>query len=165
MLVTWLKVGDLRWCNNSWNSSIEDPHLINPTSWVGCFTVLLKTLLNICKHVRRMDRGLVEHLDEPAMTLCLYGFLCVFGIQYMYCKSSSSSLVSISNEVRTDLRFSSTSDAEKSVRLYVWFPGIELSPSSSCKRNVSFRQMHSRWMLCNCLRGLWQNSHEDAKVL
>ena len=21
-----------------------------------------------------MDRGLVEHLDEPAMNLCLYGF-------------------------------------------------------------------------------------------
>ena len=24
--------------------------------------------------MRRMDRGLVEHLDEPAMNLCLYGF-------------------------------------------------------------------------------------------
>ena len=36
-----------------------------------------------------MDRGLVEHLDEPAMNLCLYGFLCIFGIQYMYGKSSS----------------------------------------------------------------------------
>ena len=61
-----------------------------------------------------MDRGLVEHLDEPAMNLCLYGFLCIFGIQYMYGKSSSSSLVSIPNEVRTDLWLSSTSDAEKS---------------------------------------------------
>ena len=26
----------------------------------------------------------MEHLDEPAMNLCLYGFLCIFGIQYMY---------------------------------------------------------------------------------
>ena len=25
--------------------------------------------------MKRMDRGLVEHLDEPAMNLCLYGFL------------------------------------------------------------------------------------------
>ena len=51
----------------------------------------------------------------------------------MYGKSSSSSLVSIPNEVRTDLWLSSTSDAEKSVRLYVGFPGSELSPSSSDK--------------------------------
>ena len=45
--------------------------------------------------MRRMDRGLVEHLDEPAMDLCLYGFLCIFEIHYMYGKVSSSSLVSI----------------------------------------------------------------------
>ena len=70
----------------------------------------------------------MEHLDEPAMNLCLYGFLCIFGIQYMYGKSSSSSLASIPNEVRTDLWLSSTSDAEKSVRLYLGFPGSELSP-------------------------------------
>ena len=56
-----------------------------------------------------------------------------FAVQYMYGKSSSSSLVSIPNEVRTDLWLSSTSDAEKSVRLYVGFPGSELSPSSSDK--------------------------------
>ena len=51
----------------------------------------------------------------------------------MYGKSSSSSLVSIPNEVRTDLWLSSTSDAERSVRLYVGFLGSELSPSSSDK--------------------------------
>ena len=39
-----------------------------------------------------MDRGLVEHFDELAMNLGLYGFLCIFGIQYMYGTSSSSSL-------------------------------------------------------------------------
>ena len=46
-------------------------------------------------------------------------FIWIFvhlGIQYMYGKSSSSSLVSIQSEVRTDLWLSSTSDAEKSVR-------------------------------------------------
>ena len=83
--------------------------------------------------MRRMDRGLVEHLDEPAINMCLYGFLCIFGIQYMYGKSSSSSIVSIPNEVRTDLWLSGTSDAEKSVRLYVGLSGSELSPSSSDK--------------------------------
>ena len=76
-----------------------------------------------------MDRGLVEHLDAPAMNLCLYGFLGIFVIQYMYGKSSSSSLVSIPNELRTALWLSSTSDAEKSVRLYVRSPESELSPS------------------------------------
>ena len=39
-----------------------------------------------------MDRGYVEHLDER-LWICLYGFLCIFGIQYMYGKSSSSSLL------------------------------------------------------------------------
>ena len=73
--------------------------------------------------MRRIDKGLVEHLDEPAMNLCLYGFLCIFGIQHMYGKSSSSSLVSIPNEVRANLWLSSTSDTEKSVRLYVGFRG------------------------------------------
>ena len=70
-----------------------------------------------------MDRGLVEHLDEPAMNLFLYGFLCIFGIQYVHGKSNSLSLVSIPNEVRTNLWLYSTSDAEKSVRLYVGLPG------------------------------------------
>ena len=83
--------------------------------------------------MRRMNRGLVEHLDEPAMNLCLYGFLCIFGIQYMYGKSSSLSLFSIPNEVGIDLWLSSTSDAKQSARLYVGFPGNELSPSSSVK--------------------------------
>ena len=77
---------------------------------------------------------MVEHLDEQAMNLCLYVFcLCIFGIQYMYGESSSSSLVSIPNDVRTDLWLSSTSDAENFVRLYVGFPGSELSQSSSDK--------------------------------
>ena len=80
--------------------------------------------------MRRIDKGLVEHLDEPPMNLCLYGVLCIFGIQYMYGKSSSSSLVSILNEGRTDLWLSSTSDAERSVRLYVGFPGSKLCPCS-----------------------------------
>ena len=75
----------------------------------------------------------MEHLDEPAMNLCLYGFVCIFGIQYMYGKSSSSSLVSIPNKERTDLWLFSISDAEKSLRLYVGFPGSESSPSSSVK--------------------------------
>ena len=41
----------------------------------------------------------------------------------MYGKSSSSSAVCIPKVVRTDLWLHKTSDAEKSVRLYVGFPG------------------------------------------
>ena len=48
-------------------------------------------------------------------------------------QEKSSSHDSIQNEVKTDLWLSSTYDAEKSVRLYVGFPGSELSPSSSVK--------------------------------
>ena len=51
----------------------------------------------------------------------------------MYGKYGSSSLVFISNEMRTDLWLSSTSDAVKSVRLYVRFTGSKLRPSSSAK--------------------------------
>ena len=75
----------------------------------------------------------MEHLDEPVMNLCLYEFLCIFGIQCMYGKSSLSSLVSIPNEVRTDLWLSSTSDAEKSARMYVGFLGSELIPIFFCQ--------------------------------
>ena len=42
----------------------------------------------------------------------------------MYDKSSSSPLVPIPNEVRIDLWLSSTSDAEKSVRMYVGSQGV-----------------------------------------
>ena len=49
----------------------------------------------------------------------------------MYGKFSSPSLFSIPNELRTDLWLSSTTDAERSARLYVRFPGSEFSPSSS----------------------------------
>ena len=31
--------------------SLEDPHLIHPTSRIDCFTVLLRTLLNTCKQL------------------------------------------------------------------------------------------------------------------
>ena len=75
----------------------------------------------------------MEHLDKPAMNLCLYGLLCIFGIQFLYGKSSSSSFVPIPNEVRTDLWLFGTSDAEKSLRLYVGFQGSELSSISSVK--------------------------------
>ena len=51
----------------------------------------------------------------------------------MHGKSSSSSLVSILNEVRTYEWLSSSFDAEKSMRMYEGFPLSELSPSSSVK--------------------------------
>ena len=65
----------------------------------------------------------------------------------MYGKSSSSSLVFIPNEVRTDLWLSCTSDAETSVRLYVGFPGSELSQSKTShahrnQENVRYTFVH-----------------------
>ena len=58
----------------------------------------------------------------------------------MHEKSSSSSLVSIPNEMRTDLWLFSTTDADRSVRLYVGFPGSELSPSFCQDADVSLLQ-------------------------
>ena len=44
---------------------LEDPHLIQPTCRIGCFTVLPKTLLMcVSSFVRRMDRGSVEHMAD-----------------------------------------------------------------------------------------------------
>ena len=68
----------------------------------------------------------MEHLGEPAMKLRLYGILCIFGFQCMYGKSSSSSLSLFQMKWGPILWLSSTSDAEKPVRLYVGFPGSEL---------------------------------------
>ena len=120
----------------------------------------------MCKQfVRRVDRGLVEHLDKPAINLCLYGILCIFGIQHMYGKSSSSSLVYIPKETRTDLWLSSNSDADKIRKIACrapseWVPCEVHIPLSRCWRNVSCRQMYSCWMIY--LRGLRQNSHGDG---
>ena len=51
-------------------------------------------------------------------------------------KSSSSMSVCIPKVVRNDLWLSKTSDAEKSVRLYVGFPGSNCSPSSSIRMST-----------------------------
>ena len=52
-------------------------------------------LICVSSFIWGIDRSLVEHLDEPAINLCLYGFLCIFGIQYMYGKSSSYDVTTI----------------------------------------------------------------------
>ena len=54
----------------------------------------------------------------------------------MYGKFTSSSTVCIPKVVRTDLWLSKTSDAEKSVLLYVGFPGSKWSPSSSIRMST-----------------------------
>ena len=101
-----------------------------------------------------MDRGLVEHLAEPAMNRCLYGFYASLeSNKYLAYRVR---LGSIPKEVRTDLWLSSTSDAEKSVRLYVGFPGSELSPSSSNKFDIYFREsvdmMQKKFVFCQLSR-------------
>ena len=63
----------------------------------------------------------MDNLYEPTMNLCLYGF----------CASMDSNICMANLSHRHWL--SSTSDAEKSVRLHVGFPGSELGPSSSAK--------------------------------
>ena len=127
MLVTWLKVGDLRCSNNSFEFLRIHIWLIPLLELAVSQYFWRPCLICVSSFVRRMDRGLVEGFDEPALNLCLHR------IQYMYGKFSSSSLVSIPKEVTTNLWLSSTSDAKKSVRLYVEFPGSELSPCSSVK--------------------------------
>ena len=52
--------------------------------------------------VSNLERGL-EHLEEPAIYLSLYGHWCRLGIQNKEARSDSSSLVAIPNEERTDL--------------------------------------------------------------
>ena len=47
------------------------------------------TAVRIC--VRIWERGLVEHLAESALYLCLYGFLLILGTQYSLGRSISSS--------------------------------------------------------------------------
>ena len=95
MLVIWLKFGDLR-CSNQ-NRSTEGcsklKRSVDMTSSNNSFeflriliwfTPLLEyavsqyfwrpCLIYVSSVVRRIDRGLVEHLVEPAMNWCLYGF-------------------------------------------------------------------------------------------
>ena len=55
----------------------------------------------------------MEHLDESAMNLCLYGFLCIFGIQYMYGKFISTISDRAATEVSFKLLFAYRSDLMK----------------------------------------------------
>ena len=49
-----------------------------------------------------LEKSLVEHLDEPAIYLSLYGHLCSFDIQNKEARSDLSSLVSIPNKDGTE---------------------------------------------------------------
>ena len=114
MLVTWFKIGDFL-------KDVQIPPLNflgSSSHWSNFLSSLFRSisdrrpcLICVSSFMRRMDRGLVEHLEEQAMNWCLYGFLCIFGIQYTY--------VCMPNVVVQH------SDAEKSVRLYVGFPESE----------------------------------------
>ena len=72
--------------------------------------------------MRRMDKCLVEHLDEPVMNLSLYGFFASLESNICMANLAHRHLLLYQNKVRTHLWLSSTSDAEKSARLYVGFP-------------------------------------------
>ena len=76
--------------------------------------------------MRRMDRDLVEHLDEPAMNRSLYGFCASFESNIYVANLAHHYLPLLPKEIRTNLWLSSTSDAEKSLRLYVGFLWSEL---------------------------------------
>ena len=80
--------------------------------------------------VRIWERGLVEHLAEPAICLCLYGFLWSLGIQYSLGRSISSSGREIPNVSVTEWWFWRISSLDIAVRLYV------LIPSSSIKQFI-----------------------------
>ena len=62
--------------------------------------------------VSKIDTDLVEHFEEPAMKRCLYGFLCILGMQYKYGKSKSKFFVSKPKEARADLWLSIISETE-----------------------------------------------------
>ena len=97
---------------------------------MGCFVVLLKTCL-ICvrNFVRRVDKSLLEHLDEQAMNLCLYGFLGIFAFQYICMANLAHRVLSLFQMRRGPIYFV----AEKSVILYVRLTESEFIPSLSAK--------------------------------
>ena len=73
----------------------------------------------------KIDTDLVEHFEEPAMKRCLYGFLCILGMQYKYGKSKSELFVWKPKEARDDLWLSIISEVERLTGVYVGFPGVD----------------------------------------
>ena len=65
----------------------------------------------------------MKPLDELATNIIIYMDFCASLESNIYDISSSSSLVSIPKEVRTELWLSGTSDPGKSGRCYVCFQG------------------------------------------
>ena len=94
-----------------------------------------------------MDRDLVEHLNRQ--WICVYVNFCA-SLESNICmaNSISSSLVSIQNEMGTDLWLSRTSDTENSVRLHVGFQGSELK--------LYCRYLYTRPCMINHIWGLKQ---------
>ena len=86
--------------------------------------------------VRIWERGLVDHLAEPAIYLCLYGFLWSLGIQYSLGTSMPSSGTEIPNVSTAEWWFCRISSFDIAVRLYVGFPVMVLIPSSSIKQFI-----------------------------
>ena len=81
--------------------------------------------------VSNLERGLVEHLEEPDIYLSLYGF----GIQNKEARSDSSSLVSIPKEDITALWLTRISSLEGEVGVYVGLPDVSLIPRSFIKQS------------------------------
>ena len=155
MLVTWLKIGDLRCSNNSlvflrihvWFIPLQE----------SCSTSEdLAFQICVSRFVRRMDRALEEHFDEPVMILCLYWLLCIF-----------ESNICMANQAHLHLSLFKIKWGPNNGCLALLLQnnpwdcmhgsqGVSLVqvPMSRCWRNVSRRQMYSCWIFC--LRGLWK---------
>ena len=65
---------------------LKDPHLIDPTSLIDCYKELLDTLLNICKQFCERNGQSFSGTFGWTGNECLYGFWCMFGFQFIYCK-------------------------------------------------------------------------------
>ena len=86
--------------------------------------------------VRFWERGLVEHLAEPALYIYLYGFLLSLWIQYNLGKLISSSGKELPNVSITERWFRWISSLGIAVRLYVGFPVMILIPISFIKQFI-----------------------------
>ena len=129
MLVTWLTIWELKYSDNF------SEFLGSTSDWSHFLSRLFRsTSENLV--LKYASAVLWEEWIETWWNTLMnpqWIFVNMDFCASMYGKSSSQSLVSIPNDVMTDLWLSSTSDTEKCVKLYAGFPTSELSPSSAAK--------------------------------
>ena len=104
------------------------------------------------------DKGLVVHLEDPAIKRCLYGHLCNLGVQYKVGRSQSSSLMDtpkdeyLKSSYKKDHAIETINAFSKSINKNI--PGISFS---AVKCRISYINRQFSPLKLPGIKPVWSN--------